>query len=149
MIIDKYAIKGAHDPVNVAVRSNRLSSTWKNIFRIVQGNSEVALAFREGIKLKLGRGNNIAFWEDAWAGDKSFKIQYPKLFSLAVDNQAKVGEMGYWVDGVWHWLLTFRRPLYQWEVASKDELMEGLNHLQLKDREDDCIVWFGKEDDEY
>ncbi|KAL9684921.1 hypothetical protein QQ045_022363 [Rhodiola kirilowii] len=103
--------------------------------------SEVALAFREGLKLKLGNGNGISFWHDVWMGDKSIKDQYPKLYLLVVDNQASVREMGCWVGEVWYWQLKFRRVLYQWEEVNKSELKEGLKHIQLKDREDDIIVW--------
>ncbi|KAL9658893.1 hypothetical protein QQ045_015579 [Rhodiola kirilowii] len=61
MIIEKYAIKGAHDPTKMTSKVSRLSSTWKNIISAVQGNSEVVMAFREGLKLKPGRGNEISF----------------------------------------------------------------------------------------
>ncbi|KAL9666994.1 hypothetical protein QQ045_001339 [Rhodiola kirilowii] len=107
----------------------------------IQGNSEVALAFKEDLKLKLGNGNSTSFWHDVWLGDKSIKGQYPKLFLLAVDNNASVREMGCWVRGVWLWQLKFRRNLYQWEEVRKRELEESLNHIQLKDQEDDRIVW--------
>ncbi|KAL9671156.1 hypothetical protein QQ045_008722 [Rhodiola kirilowii] len=120
MILEKYDIKGAHDPSKVTLRKNRLSSGWKDILKVVQGHSEVGIAFREGLKLKLGRGMDILFWEDVWVGDKALKEQYPKLFSLAI---------------------TFRRPLYQWEEAYRRELLDGLRHLQVKDKEDDKLVW--------
>ncbi|CAM8979776.1 unnamed protein product [Rhodiola kirilowii] len=141
MIMNKYDIAGAHDQSLVSIRRNRLSNSWKNILNIVQGNSEVAEAFREGVKLKLGRGNDILFWDDVWAGAKALKCQYPKLYLLTEQSQAKVGEMGCWVDGVWHWQLTFRRTLYQWEEEQRRELIEGLCHLKLKSQEDDRVVW--------
>ncbi|KAL9690818.1 hypothetical protein QQ045_011229 [Rhodiola kirilowii] len=149
MISEKYAIKGAHDPLKMTAKVSRVSRTWKNIISAVRGNSEVATAFREGLKLKLGRGNEISFWDDVWLGVKSFKDQYPKLYTLALDNQLKVGEMGYWLDGVWHWQVRFRRPLYQWEDALKNELLEGLNHVHPRDRDNDSIVWAYSQDGRY
>ncbi|KAL9675754.1 hypothetical protein QQ045_003960 [Rhodiola kirilowii] len=149
MIIKKYNIKGSYDPSKMIVKARKVSSTWKDIIKSVQGNSEVATAFRDGLKLKLGRGNEISFWEDVWIGDKTIRDQYPKLYQLVVDNQKKVGEMGLWVDGVWYWELSFRRNLYQWEEASKKELLEGLNHIQLRDTEDDRLVWTYSADGRY
>ncbi|KAL9691852.1 hypothetical protein QQ045_012279 [Rhodiola kirilowii] len=93
------------------------------------------------MKLKLGSGNLISLWHDVWLGDSPLKIQYPKLFHLALHNKASVGEMGSWTGSGWKWLLNFRRELYQWEEESKRELEECLKHIQLKDREDDRIVW--------
>ncbi|CAM8969112.1 unnamed protein product [Rhodiola kirilowii] len=141
MIIEKYGFNGLLDPSRGTVNPRRLSNSWKNILATVKGNEEVGIAFREGVILKLGRGNELSFWEDAWAGEKPFKDVYPKLFMLAVDGQAKVGESGLWVEGVWHWNIKFRRQLYQWEEDLRLELLKGLSHLQLKEEVDDKVVW--------
>ncbi|KAL9672015.1 hypothetical protein QQ045_009589 [Rhodiola kirilowii] len=141
MIIEKYGFKGLLDHSRGSVYPRRLSNSWKNIMAVVKGNDEIGTAFREGVILKLGRGNELSFWEDAWAGDKSFRELYPKLFLLAEDGKAKVGESGFWVDGGWQWNLRFRRNLYQWEEMLRSELLEGLRHLQLKEEEDDRVVW--------
>ncbi|KAL9681272.1 hypothetical protein QQ045_013054 [Rhodiola kirilowii] len=118
MIIDKYGFKGLLEPSRVLLNPRRLSNSWKNILAALKGNDEVGVAFREGVKLKLGKGNELSFWEDAWAGEKSFKV-----------------------DGRWHWNIKFRRVLYQWEEVLRAELMEGLDHLQLKEETDDRVVW--------
>ncbi|KAL9681628.1 hypothetical protein QQ045_013414 [Rhodiola kirilowii] len=141
MVLEKYAIKGAHVPGEVSLKTRKLSSCWKNIINAVKGNDEIGAAFREGLKLRLGRGNEIKFWDDVWAGVSSFKDQYPRLHILAENPQAVVGEMGVWENGVWLWKLRFRRALYQWEEVQKSELMEGLRHLQIKERMDDRVVW--------
>ncbi|KAL9672249.1 hypothetical protein QQ045_028499 [Rhodiola kirilowii] len=58
-----------------------------------------------------------------------------------MEKQATVQEMGKWIGSIWTWHLSFRRPLYQWEEEKKGELEESLKHIQLKDRENDRIVW--------
>ncbi|KAL9666964.1 hypothetical protein QQ045_001308 [Rhodiola kirilowii] len=113
MVLEKYAIKRPHNPSEMLGSPNRLSNSWKDILKIVQGNFEVALAMKEGLKLKLGDGSGTSFWHDVWLGDKSLKDQYPKLHLLSSDCQASAGEMGHWVGGIWFWELRFRRPLYQ------------------------------------
>ncbi|KAL9682467.1 hypothetical protein QQ045_014266 [Rhodiola kirilowii] len=146
-----------------------LSTCWKDIIKSVQGNSEVALAFKEGLKLKLGNGKTISFWYDVWMGDKPIKDQYTKLFIKSVQGNFEValafkeglklklgngktisfcgGFSSYNVgNGFLGWgslvmQLTFSRILYQWEEVYKRELEEGLRHVQLKDEENDRIVW--------
>ncbi|KAL9677221.1 hypothetical protein QQ045_005449 [Rhodiola kirilowii] len=141
MVLEKYDIRRPHAPNEASIHPKKLSKSWNDILNIVQGNSEVALAFKEGLKFKLGNGNSTSFWHDVWLGDIPIKGQYPKLFLLAVDKKASVREMGCWVGGVWFWQLKFRRFLYQWEEVGKKELEESLNHIQLKDQKDDKIVW--------
>ncbi|KAL9680066.1 hypothetical protein QQ045_017941 [Rhodiola kirilowii] len=146
MVVEKYALKRAHSPGEISVPANKLSKSWRDILNIVKGNSEVAMAFRDGLKLKLGNGGGTLFWQDAWLGDRALKDQYPKLFSLSLDTNATVQEMGSWVGGVWKWRVIFRRPLYLWEEVYKSELEEGLKHVQLKGSEDDRIIWTFSED---
>ncbi|KAL9674773.1 hypothetical protein QQ045_002972 [Rhodiola kirilowii] len=139
MIIEKYDFKRARVPANTTCRRSRLSNTWRNIFKSVQGVSEIAYALSEGMKLKVGRGDESLFWEDSWSGEESFRVNYPRMFQLAVNKEAKVEEMGQWVDGVWQWQVILRRPLYQWEEEIRLELMEGLSHIHLNSKENDRI----------
>ncbi|KAL9691296.1 hypothetical protein QQ045_011717 [Rhodiola kirilowii] len=78
--------------------------------------------------------------------DRPLKVSYKKLWSLALNKNAKVKEMGFWAEGNWLWQLKFRRSLYQWEEVKKDELLRTLCHVQLKDEEVDHIVWTHSED---
>ncbi|KAL9667293.1 hypothetical protein QQ045_001644 [Rhodiola kirilowii] len=141
MVLEKYAFRGMQDPREITVQSSKVSRSWKDIMKIVQGNSEVALALREGLKLNLGNGKVIKFWQDVWLGSQALKNQYPKLYSLALNSHASVREMGCWAGGCWQWHLTFRRRLYQWEEEAKKELEDGLSHIQLKEEKDDRMVW--------
>ncbi|KAL9683503.1 hypothetical protein QQ045_015325 [Rhodiola kirilowii] len=146
MVLEKYNIKRPHATDEVAIPQHKLSKTWKDIIKSVQGNSEIALAFKKGLKLKLGNGSSTSFWHDVWLGDKSIKAQYPKLFLLAINNSASVREMGSWMGGDWIWQLIFRRTLFQWEAENRRELEVCLSHIQLKDQLDDRIVWSYSED---
>ncbi|CAM8953600.1 unnamed protein product [Rhodiola kirilowii] len=141
MVLEKYAIKRYLHPREEMDASNKLSSSWKDILKIVRGNSEVALALKEGLKLKLGDGCKTSFWHDTWLGDEALKIRYPKLYQLlSLNSLATVGEMDFWEGGFWSWQLRFRRPLYQWEETSRRELESGLSHIQLKSHVDDRMV---------
>ncbi|KAL9686487.1 hypothetical protein QQ045_023947 [Rhodiola kirilowii] len=58
VIIEKYAIKGAHDPCKMTAKTNRLSSTWKNIIEALQGNLELHLLAADN-RLKVGE---MGYW---------------------------------------------------------------------------------------
>ncbi|CAM8878686.1 unnamed protein product [Rhodiola kirilowii] len=146
MILEKYSIKECQNLEEVKVHERKVSKPWKDILGVVKGSSEVGLAFREGLNFKLGNGNTLRFWDDIWLGDRPLKVSYKKLWSLATNKKAKVKEMGIWAEGNWMWQVKFRRSLYQWEEVKKDELLRTLCHVQLKNEEEDHIVWTHSED---
>ncbi|KAL9684154.1 hypothetical protein QQ045_021588 [Rhodiola kirilowii] len=139
MVLEKYAIKRPHDPKELWESPNKLCNSWKDIIKLVKGNSEVALALKEGLKLKLGDGSKTSFWHDVWLGANTLKEQYPKLHLLSLNSLAMVREMGFWAGGCWVWQLRFRRNLYQWEEASRVELEAALSHIKLKSLEEDRL----------
>ncbi|KAL9676091.1 hypothetical protein QQ045_004304 [Rhodiola kirilowii] len=101
MVVEKYAIKDAHNLNRVSSRNRKISRSWRDILKVINSNSEIGKAFQEGIKLKLGKGKKIDFLEDIWLGDQSLKTQYPKLCELSVKKNAKISEMGSWSEGSW------------------------------------------------
>ncbi|KAL9665841.1 hypothetical protein QQ045_000162 [Rhodiola kirilowii] len=94
MILEKYIIKDCHNLKEMEFKVLNTSKSWRDILGVVKENSEVGLAFREGTNVKLGKGNMLRFWEDTWLGDSPLKVQYKKLWSLAVNKKARVKEMG-------------------------------------------------------
>ncbi|KAL9672560.1 hypothetical protein QQ045_028811 [Rhodiola kirilowii] len=61
MILEKYTIKDCHNLNEEKIKARSTSKSWKDIISVVKGNSEVGLAFREGISVKLGKGNMLRF----------------------------------------------------------------------------------------
>ncbi|KAL9666562.1 hypothetical protein QQ045_000897 [Rhodiola kirilowii] len=75
-------------PIQVAVQLERMQRDFfigedgaKKKIHYVRWNV-VGQAFREGIKLKLGKGEEIDFWEDIWLGDQPLKAQYSIMWEL-------------------------------------------------------------------
>ncbi|KAL9686141.1 hypothetical protein QQ045_023596 [Rhodiola kirilowii] len=120
MVIEKYKLHDLFDIKSLQPRQSKMTKTWKDIFRIIKDEKEVGSAFRKGLSLKLGRGDSIKFWIDAWAGEQPLKFQFPKLFNIAVKQRATISEMGWWIDSGWKWAIRFRRNLYQWEELAKE-----------------------------
>lgn len=62
---------------------------------------------------KVGNGHKISFWEDNWLGSAPLRLQHPDVFLLNQQQRANISE-------VWNnqgWDLSFRRRLYDWEMA--------------------------------
>ena len=57
--------------------------------------------FEDAFKWKIGNGEEISFWEDCWVGDEALKNVYLRLFSLSSCKDAKVVELGNWINGAW------------------------------------------------
>lgn len=43
--------------------------------------------FWGNVSQKLGDGKDISFWEGVWAGDKSLKDEFPRLFHLCANKE--------------------------------------------------------------
>ena len=58
--------------------------------------------FKEVVRWRMGSGDKVKFWEDAWAGSTPLINMYPRLFFVSLDKGMMVAEVGEWEDFVWH-----------------------------------------------
>jgi hypothetical protein len=56
---------------------------------------------------------------------------FPRLFSISLQRDANIKDMGVWASGVWIWQLKWRRPFFAWEeeMYQLDRLVNYLNLL--------------------
>jgi len=73
----------------------------------------------------------VRFWEDAWLGSIPLRVKYPRLFSISVDQERKVNDVGVWVEGVWSWRLQWRRARFQWESKQESDLLCFVDSARL------------------
>ena len=50
--------------------------------------NEACDVISNGMKRKVGTGNNTLFWSDHWVGDNCLKTLYPRLFYLSLQQDA-------------------------------------------------------------
>lgn len=55
-----------------------------------KGISKVFDDFIKGIRLKVGMGDRVRFWEDLWCGDTPLKLSFPILYEAADNKGALV-----------------------------------------------------------
>ena len=51
------------------------------------------LAFRDNVRIKVGRGNKALFWKEDWTGQGSLENLFPGLFSICLNPESKIQEV--------------------------------------------------------
>ena len=85
--------------------------------------------------------NSVRFWHDRWCEAGVLKRVFPRLYSISLQKNFLINQMGDWHEGVWNWHLTWRRILYDWE---NDEVTNLKIHIeqQRPNREmEDSVIW--------
>lgn len=59
------------------------------------------LWFNNIAKLKLGSGDKLRFWTDAWCGPSPFSSLLPILFQVCDEKTSTVKEFGQWSNNRW------------------------------------------------
>jgi len=89
----------------------KLLRIWLGISSTITSTDLDSSLIRAGCKLKMGNGNHVNFWSDTWLTDFCLANSYPALFRLSSSKARIVSQMGYWIEGTWHWNLKWRRTL--------------------------------------
>ncbi|OMO79278.1 hypothetical protein CCACVL1_13790 [Corchorus capsularis] len=66
---------------------NERNSLWRMC------NLILLLYISYGMTIIVGDGKNIKFWSDHWIGDSPLKLIFPRIFSLAVDKDARIADL--------------------------------------------------------
>lgn len=97
---------------------------WKTI-------SQVSSLFIPLVKLKVGNGDKILFWEDQWAAEIPFSSLFPRLFHISSVHLASISEFLVWNDDVYSWNLHFRRDLSERDIEDLSSLLLILDRVSL------------------
>jgi hypothetical protein len=52
----------------------------------------------------VGNGQNSYFWTDPWIGNRILKDDFERLYSVSNFKEAKISEVGTFVNGRWEWI---------------------------------------------
>ncbi|MCI35356.1 putative ribonuclease H protein, partial [Trifolium medium] len=89
-----------------------------------------------GVSKVLGNGNMTSFWNDTWVGDQPLGLRFPRLFSMSLQQQENVYQMGRMELGGWRWNLIWRRNFFSWETSIYDQFLAVIDEFQPVDQED-------------
>jgi len=96
------------------------SPSWADL-RAINQHQSMTVASNQ-ICWKVGRGDQILFWEDSWVDEGiPLKDQFPKLYRISSQRKHKVSDVGSFSENGWDWNLSWRRYLFdnEMEIASK------------------------------
>jgi len=114
---------------------DRESSVWWRMMTGIRQGVGLGVGdwFGDNVRRVVGDGDRTFFWTDNWVGGVPLRVQFPRLFDLAVDKWVTVKEMENrgWMDGggAWEW----RRCLLAWEEESVTNCSFLLHDIVLQD----------------
>jgi len=79
---------------------------------------------------KMGRGDQILFWEDVWAEDGiPLKDQFPDLYRISSQRNHIVADMGSFSESEWEWNLLWRRNLFDNEMGIASKFIDQISEM--------------------
>lgn len=111
--------------------------------------SKIRTIVEEGRVLKVGDGASISFWHGKWCDMGPLKREFPRLFSISLQQNLFINQMGFWEDDVWRWNLFWRRGLYEWEIEEFSRLEAAINLNCPRKEGFDDISWCGSTQSDY
>ena len=111
-------------------------SPWKYISSLYE-------EFRQSVRLKVGNGRRIRFWENVWCDDISLANRFEDLYRISLNTNCSIAEMLVPHVGSTHygWDLRFYRNLHDRELDSYALLTVFLDTVHLHEHLADTRVW--------
>ncbi|WMV46344.1 hypothetical protein MTR67_039729, partial [Solanum verrucosum] len=89
------------------------------------------------LKVRVGRGDKVLFWEEDWSGHGTLHSLFPGLFSISLNTGCSIQEM--WSPQGWN--LTFRRPLNDWEIPWVVDFLTLIRNFPGTNTDADKLIW--------
>lgn len=103
----------------------------------------------EGLQMRIGDGKSTKFWHDKWCFTGPLKLAFPRLFSVSLQDDVVINQMGSWDGGEWMWRFRWRRSLYEWEMVDLERLTLLIEHTTPKNDCRDIVSWYGSKDGKF
>jgi len=115
---------------------------WQSIRSLAQDQKQQASQiFLESLKLIVGDGNKVRFWEDQWAQDRALMKLSPELYRLSSQKFTFISNMGWFAGTLWKWPLAWQRELSQTELQHLNVLTTLLSQHCPQWGKEDIVLW--------
>ncbi|XP_057809058.1 uncharacterized protein LOC131023530 [Salvia miltiorrhiza] len=129
-------------------RKGKSGTGWWGKIISLGGNSNCEWLLNK-IERRVGNGSNTSFWGQKWVGGSTLKLVFPRLFQLSSNKEARIGDLGKWVEGKWMWDLSWRRELRAREMEMVQLLYSFIANFTLCACEEDRWIWAASPDGVY
>ena len=99
-----------------------LPGPWSVIKRLASKETPVTEAFFQNVRIHIGEGTKIRFWEDTWIGEASLQQTFPTLYKVSTQKKEMISNMGWFEGNTWRWVLSWKRMLNQEELLAEQTL---------------------------
>lgn len=110
ILISIYSIKGLK--ASSQTFQGIKSGVWAKLISDDTDTSRIRGIVEEGMQVSFGDGKSTRFWHDKWCPGGTLKDSFPRLFSISVQQEALICQMGRWIGDEWNWNFCWRRRLY-------------------------------------
>ncbi|KAK2649093.1 hypothetical protein Ddye_016582 [Dipteronia dyeriana] len=115
-------------------------SSWKPYPSVCPSNNYGQILL-QGIQAVVGKGSNIRLWQDVVIDGVPLKVAFPKIFSLVVNQEGFISELGSWNRLNWEWSVNLRRDPFDWEVNQWKCFKRWLEGIVVQKDVEDTIAW--------
>lgn len=67
----------------------------------VVGSDKFSDTLFSGMRFVLGDGKRLKFWDNEWTPGNVMKLDFPRIFALALNKNGRVAEFRELFDNVW------------------------------------------------
>ena len=120
----------------------KCSKVWHDILSVGALVPSLLPYFFHNVGFAIGDGSRMSFWKHAWHSNSCLQDEFPRLFSLSLQQDFSVKMM--WESRLQssEWSLIFRRPLLAWEEEDLARLRSALLvHPPIRQHQRDKMVW--------
>ena len=116
-------------------------SCWWSDLRSTINHSSMADVSSQFI-WKLGRGDQILFWEDSWV-ERGIRLKdkFPELYHLSSQKFHTVATMGTFCESGWEWSFSWRRNLFDSEMGRASEFIDQTAAIRPSTALKDSWLW--------
>ncbi|MCI08605.1 RNA-directed DNA polymerase (Reverse transcriptase), partial [Trifolium medium] len=102
-------------------RAVGMSSKWWLDICNLDKNSDW---FTRAVVKRVGNGSYTKFWTDIWVEDQALCVRFPRLYSISIQKESSINNMGRWDGNQWVWELQWRKIFFDWEEQLKEQLLQ-------------------------
>lgn len=114
---------------------------WRNICRTIFSHDTAKSFLKDKIRKAVGNGEHTKFWLECWIGSSPLKVCFPRLFSIASNQNASIASLGLWDGLTWTWSFTWTRHLRPRDLDERHILSLLLEQVVLSPYENDSLIW--------
>ena len=141
----KRIVKSVHDIKGQKASADTFKKvkhgTWAQLLSSDADTLKLRSIIEEGMLAKIGNGISTRFWHDRWCDIGILKRAFPRLYTISLQKNLCVSQMGDWQETSWVWHLTWRRNLFEWEHEEVQRLIIIIQQITPDRETEDSMVW--------